>query len=74
MPYSCLYTKHSVEALTTIVVTLVSKVEKGHFVILVTSCRVIKDDKSTMLLEPTWMGMKVAIIHFLLPSQLRIHI
>ena len=68
------YTQHSVEALTTIVATLVSKVEKGRFVILVTSCRVIKDDKSMMPLGPTWMGMKVAIIHFLLPSQLRIHI
>ena len=44
--------------------TLVSKVEKGCFGILVTSCRVVKDDKSIMPLEPTWMGMKVAIYPF----------
>ena len=41
-----------------------SKVEKGRCGILVTYCRVVKDDKSMMPLEPTWMGMKVAIYPF----------
>ena len=51
----------SCESFTTIVATLMSKLEEPCLGIPVTSCRVEKDGTYVMLLEPTWMGMKVAV-------------